>query len=108
MSMSDLKQLDKLSEILADCKEVDDKQVAIALDEVLVFIVNPEAAMTNAQTLMVKLQALSTKCALLARHYTTFETGRTGTIENKKKHFYYTVAEELEKMVAVMKIMSRN
>lgn len=74
------------------------------LDEALALIIKltmkPDIPPATAATIIVKLQALSAKFAVLARYYTTFEKGADAS---KKKNVYYTTSDVIDKIAAAVK-----
>jgi hypothetical protein len=82
-----------------------DEDLDMAMAYVIKMITKPEPeSMATAPKVVVKLQALSAKFAIMARYYTTFEKGPEAS---KKKNVYYTMAEEIDKLAAAVKYLSR-
>ena len=81
-----------------------DKDLDDALELVIKLIMKPDVPSTKAPDLIVRLQALSTKFAVLARYYTTFEKGVDAS---KKKNVYYTVSDAINKLVDSLKYSAK-
>lgn len=60
---------------------------------------------TQAPKLIVELQALATKFAVLATFYATI--GKGGTAENHKKNVYFTLKDALTKLVDALKYAAK-
>jgi hypothetical protein len=104
MSESTIDNISFLTEF-NDIKEfMQDKDLDEALDLIIKFITKPDIPSTKAPGLIVKLQALSSKFALLARYYTTFEKG---TESSKKKNVYYTAEDAINRLVDALKYSAR-
>jgi hypothetical protein len=95
--------LEKISEITEfnDIKEfMNDPELDSALEAIIKIIAKPDIPPAAASILIIKLQAISSKLAILARYYTTLEKGEAAS---KKKNVYYTVSDSLDKLVAALK-----
>jgi len=88
-----------------DMKEfMDDPELDEALDLIVKLIMKPDVPAGKSPELIVKLQALSAKFAMLSRYYTTFEKGGDAS---KKKNVYYTTADAIDKLVDAVKYLAR-
>jgi hypothetical protein len=88
-----------------DIKEfMNDKDLDYALDLIIKLIAKPDVPSTKAPDLIVKMQALSAKFALMARYYTTFEKGGENA---KKKNVYFTAEDAINKIVDALKYSAR-
>ena len=88
-----------------DMKEfMNDKDLDYALDLIIKLIAKPDVPSTKAPDLIVKMQALSAKFALMARYYTTFEKGGENA---KKKNVYFTAEDAINKIVDALKYSAR-
>lgn len=81
------------------------------LDEAMALVVKimmkPDIPSVQAVALIGKLQAMSSKFAILATYYTTVAKGPSGSINNTKKNVYYTMKESTDKMVDALKYVAR-
>jgi|ERR1044072_541454 hypothetical protein len=59
----------------------------------------------QAPKLIVELQALATKFAVLATYYATI--GKAGTEENHKKNVYFTLKDSITKLVDALKYTAK-
>jgi len=88
-----------------DMKEfMNDSDLDYALDLIIKLIAKPDVPATKAPDLIVKMQALSAKFALMARYYTTFEKGGENA---KKKNVYFTAEDAINKIVDALKYSAR-
>jgi hypothetical protein len=60
---------------------------------------------SKAPKLIVELQALATKFAVLATYYATI--GKGGTEENHKKNVYFTLKDSITKLVDALKYAAK-
>jgi hypothetical protein len=58
--------------------------------------------------IIIELQALSAKFAVLASYYTTIAKDKTGTPNNNKKNIYYTASSAIDRLVDALKYAARN
>jgi hypothetical protein len=88
-----------------DMKEfMNDKDLDFALDLIIKLITKPDVPSQKAPELIIKMQALSAKFAMLSRFYTTFEKGGENA---KKKNVYYTAEEAVNRLVDALKYSAR-
>jgi hypothetical protein len=84
-----------------DMKEfMSDPDLDYALDLIIKLISKPDVPSSRAPELIIKIQALSAKFAMMSRYYTTFEKGGDNA---KKKNVYYTAEEALNNLAAALK-----
>lgn len=105
--MTEKTTLEVISELTEfnDMKEfMNDKDLDYALDVIIKLIAKPDVPSSKAPDLIVKLQALASKFAMLARYYTTFEKGGDNA---KKKNVYFTAEESINKLVDALKYSAR-
>lgn len=74
---------------------------------VIKLITKPGIDPAMAQKLIVKLQALSTKYAVLAVTYSTIKRDKAGTPNNYKKNIYHSLKEALDKLCDALKYPAR-
>lgn len=96
--VSKITQFNDISEFMQD-EDLDQ-----ALGYIVKMISKPDLPFAAAPKVVVELQALSAKFSILARYYTTFEKGPEAS---KKKNVYYTMAEEIDKLVNAVKYQAR-
>ena len=105
--MTDKPMIDLISEITEfnDMKEfMGDPDLDYALDLIIKLIAKPDVPSSKAPDLIIKMQALSAKFAMLSRFYTTFEKGGENA---KKKNVYYTAEEAINRLVDALKYSAR-
>lgn len=84
-----------------------DKDVDRALHLVVKFTTtNGRTPGNQIPALIVELQALATKFALLATYYATI--GKAGTDESHKKNVYFTLKDSITKLVDSLKYAARS
>ena len=105
--MTDKPTIELISELseFNDIKEfMNDKDLDFALDLIVKLIAKPDVPSSKAPDLIVKMQALSAKFAMMSRFYTTFEKGGENA---KKKNVYYTAEEAINRLVDALKYSAR-
>ena len=105
--MTEKSTIDLISEVTEfnDMKEyMNDPDLDYALDLIIKLITKPDVPSSKAPDLIVKMQALSAKFAMLSRFYTTFEKGGENA---KKKNVYYTAEEAINRLVDALKYSAR-
>jgi hypothetical protein len=90
-------ELNDLSDFLQD-PDFDD-----AMELVVKLIVKPDIHPAMAQRLIVRLQSLSTKYAVLAVTYSTIKRDKAGTPNNYKKNIYHSLKEALDRLCDALK-----
>lgn len=99
--VSDITEFNDLHEFMQD--EHLDKAMAI----VVKLLMNPDVPSAKAPHLIMELQAMSTKFAVLASVYSTIAKDKAGTVNNNKKNIYYSVKESIDKLVDALKYVVR-
>lgn len=99
--ISDITEFNDLHEFMGD--EHLDKAMAI----VVKLLMDPNVPSAKVPVLILELQAMSTKFAVLASVYSTIAKDKAGTVNNNKKNVYYSVKESLDKLVDSLKIVVR-
>ena len=84
-----------------------DKDLDEAMAIVVKIMMKPDIPSVQAVVLISKLQAMSAKFGMLATWYTTVEKGPSGSINNTKKHVYYSMRDSLDKLVDSLKYIAR-
>lgn len=97
-SISEVSEFNDLSKYMNDA----DLDEALAL--VIKLIVKPDVPSSKAPELIVRLQALSAKFAILKRYYMTFEKGTEASI---KKNTYASMTDAIDKVVDSLKYIAR-
>lgn len=108
--MNDKNSLELISDITEfnDLHEyMKDEQLDKALSIVVKLLMNPDVPAAKAPLLIIELQALSTKFAILASVYSTIAKDKAGTVNNNKKNVYYSVKESIDKLVDALKYVVR-
>lgn len=99
--ISDITEFNDLHEFMKD------DQLDKALAIVVKLLMKPDVPTAKAPQLIVELQALSTKFAILASVYSTIAKDKAGTENNNKKNIYYSVKESIDKLVDALKFVVR-
>lgn len=84
-----------------------DEHLDRALAIVVKLLMDPNVPSAKVPVLILELQAMSTKFAVLASVYSTIAKDKAGTENNNKKNVYYSVKESLDKLVDSLKIVVR-
>jgi hypothetical protein len=84
-----------------------DDQLDTALSRVVKLVMKPDIPASAAPRLIVELQALSTKFALLAAYYATIAKGPSGSVNANKKNVYYSTKEAINSLVDALKYSAR-
>ena len=105
--MTDKSTIDLISELTEfnDMKAyMNDPDLDYALDLIIKLIAKPDVPSSKAPDLIIKMQALASKFAMLSRYYTTFEKGGENS---KKKNVYYTAEEAINRLVDALKYTAK-
>ena len=105
--MTDKPVIELISELTEfnDIKEfMGDTDLDYALDLIIKLISKPDVPASKAPDLIVKMQALAAKFAMMARFYSTFEKGGENS---KKKNVYFTAEEAINKLVDALKYSAK-
>lgn len=103
---SEIELINEVVEFNEIHKFMDDEQIDRALTIVVKAINGPGDLPPQAiPNLIVELQALSAKCAILATYYNGI--GKGGPEEIKKKNMYYTFKEVLNDLVNALKYQAK-
>jgi hypothetical protein len=108
--LSDENPLELISQITEfnDLHEfMNDEQMDRALHLVIKLIMKPDIPVSHATRLIVELQAMSAKFAVLAAYYATIAKDRAGTANNHKKNIYYSTKEAIDKLVDSLKYTAK-
>lgn len=97
--VSDITEFNDMKEILQD-KDVDE-----AMDIVIKLIAKPNVPPGTAAALVVQVQALSAKFALLAKYYMIYK--KDGEEAKNKKNTFMTLTAELEKLANALKYLAK-
>lgn len=98
--ISEITQLNDIHDFM------DDEQVDRAMHLVIKLVMEKgHMPAQQAPRLIVELQALATKFALLATYYATI--GKGGTAENHKKNVYFTLKDAITKLVDALKYTAK-
>jgi spore maturation protein SpmB len=84
-----------------------DQDLDEALSLIVKIMMKPDIPSSQAVVLISKLQAMSAKFGVLATWYTTVEKGPSGSVNNTKKHVYYTMKDSIDKLVDSLKYVAR-
>jgi len=99
--ISEITEFNDLNEFMKD------EQLDRAMDLIIKLLAKPDVPVSYATRLIVELQALSTKFAMLATYYATIGKDRAGTPNNHKKNIYYSTKEAIDKLVDSLKYAAK-
>ena len=97
--ISDITEFNDLHDFMKD--EHLDKALAI----VVKMLMNPDVPSAKAPHLIIELQAMSTKFAILASVYSTIAKDKAGTENNNKKNIYSKKKKLFQKQIRYIKIV---
>lgn len=104
---STLKDVQMIDEFVQLNDFLQDDDLEMFLDLLTKLIAKPGMEPGMAVKLIVILQALSAKYAVLAAVYTTILRDKSGTENNHKKNIYYSLKEALDRIVDSLKYMAK-
>jgi hypothetical protein len=99
--ISDITEFNDLHEFMHD------EHLDKALSIVVKLLMNPDVPSAKAPMLIMELQAMSTKFAVLASVYSTIAKDKAGTANNNKKNIYYSLKESIDKLGDALKYVVR-
>ena len=99
--ISEITEFNELHEFMKD------EHLDKALSIVVKLLMNPDIPAAKAPSLIIELQAMSTKFSVLASIYSTIMKDKAGTENNNKKNVYYSIKESLDKLVDALKYVVR-
>ena len=99
--ISEITEFNDLHEFMTD------EDLDTAMYKVIYIISKPDVPVAHATRLIVQLQALSAKFAMLAAYYATIAKDRAGTTNNHKKNIYYSTKEAIDKLVDSLKYAAK-
>jgi len=85
-----------------------DEHLDRALAVVIRLLMNQDVPSAKVPYLIVELQAMSAKFAILASVYSTILKDKAGTENNNKKNIYYTISSALGELAAALKYIVRS
>jgi hypothetical protein len=101
VTISEITEFNELNEFMQD------EQLDRAMDLIIKLLAKPDVPVSYATRLIVELQALSTKFAMLAAYYATIAKDRAGSVNNHKKNIYYSTKEAIDKLVDSLKYAAK-
>lgn len=107
MSENPLELISQITEFNDLHEFMTDEEVDRALELVVKLLMNKGSGISPALApkLIVELQALATKFAILGTYYQSI--GKKGTVEAHKKNVYYTLKDSLSKLVDSLKYVAK-
>ncbi len=100
--------LEQISDLDSELREISlyfkDQDIDEALTAITKLIARPDATRAAAP-LVVKLQALSSKFALMGKFYMLYDTDETKEAKTRKKNTLLTLSAELEKLANAVKYL---
>jgi hypothetical protein len=86
---------------------MEDEDLDTAMARIIKIIAKPDIPVSSATRLIVQLQAMSAKFAMMAAYYATIAKDRAGTTNNHKKNIYYSTKEAIDKLVDSLKYAAK-
>ena len=85
---------------------MEDTEIDTALAKIIKLCAKPDVPPATAARLVIELQAVSAKFAVLATFYQSI--GKKGTTESHKKNVYFTMRDATAKLADALKYAARN
>lgn len=102
-----LELIDTVAELVTVNDFLGDEHAAEALALIVRIIQKPDIPIQTVAPAIVKLQAISSLCAVRASVYKNLTPGKAGTEEYKRKNMYYSLHEAMNELCAAMKYLIR-
>lgn len=99
--ISDITEFNDLHEFMKD------EQLDRAMVVIIKLLMNPDVPTTKAPQLIIELQAISAKFAMLASYYSTIAKDKAGTANNNKKNIYYSLSQSVNELVSALKYTAK-
>ena len=96
-----------IDELLEVSNFINSEQVDQALGTIVKIVQKPDIPPQAAAGLIVKLQAISSVCAVQAAYYKNLKPGKAGTEEYKRKNMYYSLHEAINELCQALKYLCR-
>lgn len=107
MSDNVLEMISRVTELNDLHEFMNDSELDTALFLMLKLVMNPNVPSAKAPALIVQLQALATKFAILATTYATIHKDKAGTVNNTKKNVYFTMSNSISSLVDALKYSAK-
>jgi hypothetical protein len=99
--------VDSITEFNDMSDALNDQTLDEALALVVKLLAKPDVPSVKAASLIVQLQAMSTKFKMQATYYKVMDVGRSGTEQYKRKNIYFAISDSLDKLVDAIKYLAR-
>lgn len=99
--------ISEVDELLEVSKFFGDSKVDEAIGYIVKIIEKPDMPLQVAAALIVKLQAISSMCAVQAAYYKNLKPGKAGTEDYQRKNMFYSLHEAINELVAALKYLCR-
>lgn len=100
-----VKMVSKITEINDIHDFMNDEDLDQAMAYIIKLIGKPDVPASIAPSLIVKLQAISAKCAIMSRYYTSYQNKGADFV--KRKNTYYSAREAIDRLVDALKYSAR-
>ncbi|AWN04451.1 hypothetical protein PBI_GRAYSON_108 [Rhodococcus phage Grayson] len=107
-----MSEIDKAAEHIVAIDELiqveemlDNADVSWTLSKIAHIVTKPDIPSERAIPLMLKLQALAMQFKIKSKYY--MYEGKTEKNANVKKNYYMTLADEIDKLVSVLKYITK-
>jgi hypothetical protein len=94
--------LEQINDLYKLSEYMDDKELTLALEFIAKLIFKPDVPLAVASVEIVRMQAIAAKLSMQASWLTNVEKG-----DRARKNLYYTVSNELDKIVSSLKYLVR-
>ncbi len=100
--MEEKTTLEQINDLYKLSEYMDDKELTLALEFIAKLIFKPDVPLAVASVEIVRMQAIAAKLSMQASWLTNVEKG-----DRARKNLYYTVSNELDKIVSSLKYLVR-
>lgn len=102
-----LEYISEVDELLTVSQFIGDDRVDEALAMIIKIINKPDIPQQVVAPAIVKLQAISSMCAIQASYYKNLNPGKVGTEEYKLKSLFFSLHEALNELCAALKYLCK-
>jgi hypothetical protein len=102
-----LEYISEVDELLEVSKFMQNDRVDEALSIVMKVITQPDIPQGIVAPTIVKLQGISSMCAIQASYYKNLNPGKVGTEEYKLKNLYFSLHEALNELTNALKYLCK-
>jgi hypothetical protein len=99
--------ISEVDELLEVSKFIHSEQVDQALGTIVKIVSKPDIPPQTAAYMIVKLQAISSICAVQASYYKNLNPGKAGSEEYQRKNMYFSLHEAINELCQALKYLCK-